>query len=108
MQHLNNTYRGVNKPTDVLSFEADFTFRRDDNNPAGWARETVLGDIVINIEQAATQAGISGTDVCDEIYRLLIHGTLHLLGYHHGQSRKETITMHKKEREILDAVKKAG
>jgi probable rRNA maturation factor len=99
MAQLNMSYRGIMKSTDVLSFEARIPLQKVmDNN--------ILGDIVINVPRAESQARVYGTGFYDEIYRLLIHGTLHLLGYDHEKSGYGARKMRKKEQEIMDAVKK--
>lgn len=95
---LNSQFRGIKKTTDVLSFDARIPVGRDGEN--------VLGDIVINISRAQTQAMASGIDFYDELYRLLVHGILHLLGYDHEESRYRARIMRKKEKEILNALKK--
>jgi probable rRNA maturation factor len=99
MIQFNKFYRGINKTTDVLSFEAQIPVQQRGIN-------NVLGDIVINVPKAETQAKISGIDFYDEIYRLLIHGTLHLLGYDHEGSRYKALKMRKKEQETFNALKK--
>ncbi len=99
MTELNSVYRGINKSTDVLSFEAGLPFRQN-------FRDNILGDIVINIPRAEFQAKDSGAGFYDEIYRLLIHGTLHLLGYDHEKSGYRARVMRKKEEEIFNAIKK--
>jgi len=101
MLQLNAAYRGKHKTTDVLSFEADIPFR-DSNQPQA------LGDIVISVPKAESQAEMSGTGFYDEAARLLIHGTLHLLKYDHEGSDYKARVMRKKEKEIWDALKKVG
>lgn len=96
MTQLNATYRGIHKSTDVLSFEARLPV--DDGR--------VLGDVVINTHRAALQAKMAGIGFYDEIYRLLIHGILHLLGYDHEGSRHDARIMNKKEQEIFNAFKR--
>lgn len=97
MQRLNATFRGVAKTTDVMSFPQQLSIQ-----------DYILGDVVINIQMAASHASKYGTGFYDEIYRLLIHGVLHLLGYDHEKSRYKARAMRKKEKELLDAVKKMG
>lgn len=99
MSSLNTQYRGIKKSTDVLSFEAEIPVK-------GAAKNIVLGDIVICVPKAESQAETSGAGFYDEINRLLIHGTLHLMGYDHEKSEYKERVMRKKEKEILDAVKK--
>jgi len=67
IQDLNKQYRGLDKPTDVLSFAQD--------DPE------YLGDIVISVETALRQAEKAGWDVESELALLAVHGMLHLLGY---------------------------
>jgi probable rRNA maturation factor len=99
MKELNSSYRGKNKSTDVLSFEAGIPMQDSTLN-------NVLGDIVINIPRAESQAEEYGTTFYDELYRLLIHGTLHLVGYDHELSKYEERKMIKKEKELFNAVAK--
>lgn len=99
MTELNTVYRGKRKSTDVLSFEADIPFR-DSNQPP------VLGDIVISVPKAESQAELSDIGFYDEVDRLLIHGALHLLKYDHEGSAYKARAMRKKEKEIFDALKK--
>lgn len=73
---LNRQFRGVDKPTDVLSFPND----ADDGD---------LGDIAISIETAAKQAKQNGLTVDGEIAQLLLHGLLHLSGYDHETDNGE-------------------
>ena len=78
MAEMNSQYRGRPGPTDVLSFsllEGDHAEQRGG----------LLGDVVIDLEQAERQARERGHGLDEEAARLLIHGTLHLLGYDHEQ-----------------------
>ena len=68
---LNRRFRGVGKPTDVLSFPAD--------------EPGELGDIVIARGVAARQARDRGHSLATELRVLALHGLLHLLGYDHDQ-----------------------
>ena len=81
MQTLNRDTRGKDKPTDVLSFPVwegeSFPAPPDQS-------EVMLGDIVISIETAIRQARELKHDLRAEIAFLAVHGTLHLLGYDHG------------------------
>jgi probable rRNA maturation factor len=77
MAHLNEKYRGVAGPTDVLSFGCD------DPCPAGSGEPITLGDVIIAPEIAEAQAADLGTTVEAELNLLLVHGILHLLGYEH-------------------------
>lgn len=99
MLRLNTDHRGIRKSTDVLSFETRIPVTKGNVN-------NILGDIVINVPRAESQAVAFGTGFYDEIYRLLVHGALHLLGYDHEKSEYGARKMRKKEQEIMDAVKK--
>jgi len=99
MSQLNAAYRGKQKTTDVLSFEVDIPFRESNQPP-------VLGDIVISVPKAESQAEMSDIGFYDEVDRLLIHGTLHLLKHDHEKSAYKARVMRKKEKEILNALKK--
>ena len=69
---LNKRFRGINKPTDVLSFPA-----------GGDCRGEILGDIVISRGIARKQAKSLGHSLAVEFRVLALHGLLHLLGYDH-------------------------
>lgn len=74
IQQLNARYRGLDKPTDVLSFAQE---DGEDEEPG----PRVLGDIVISVPTAERQAKRAGWPVESEVTLLAIHGLLHLLGY---------------------------
>jgi probable rRNA maturation factor len=83
---LNAQYRGIDQPTDVLSFsmlDADASPQRGEG--AGelplLAEELLLGEVVVSVESAARQAEPNGHDLITELLMLCLHGTLHLLGY---------------------------
>ena len=79
VRELNRAYRGVDDPTDVLSFAQSEggEFAR----PEGEAPH--LGDVIISIDTARRQAAEYGLALQDEVSHLLVHGVLHLLGYNH-------------------------
>jgi len=76
MRALNRRWRGVDRPTDVLSFPLD--------EPA--SRGPELGDVVISLDTARRRARRQGRPVVAEADRYLVHGILHLLGYDHVQA----------------------
>ena len=80
---MNKEYRGVDRPTDVISFalEDDDTFISTDVR--------VLGDIYISIDKAKEQAESYGHSLKRELSFLTIHGILHLLGYDHMTNEEE-------------------
>ncbi|MDO8281984.1 MAG: rRNA maturation RNase YbeY [Thermodesulfovibrionia bacterium] len=96
MQELNTAFRGIRKTTDVLSFEAGLQLPGLPDN--------VLGDVVINIYRAESQAEAADMGLYDEIYRLLIHGILHLLGYEHENGGSDEKKMVRKERAVQTAL----
>lgn len=91
---LNLKYRGRNAPTDVLSFPLD-------GAPA--EAERLLGDVVISVETALRQAADYDAPLQREIYRLLIHGMLHLKGHDHERPAERRV-MEREERRLADAI----
>ena len=105
MRKLNETYRGMKRTTDVLSFPQN---RPDSTNlNAAIAKDNLkhatLGDIVISIDTAKRHARFYGNSLEKEIQKLIVHGILHLLGYDH-KTKKDTFTMRKKEKELLSLI----
>ncbi|MDD8027301.1 MAG: rRNA maturation RNase YbeY [Acidobacteriota bacterium] len=74
IRRLNRTYRGKDKPTDVLSFPVM------EPTPEG---DFHLGDIMISVPRAEKQARELGHGLKHEIEFLAVHGFLHLLGFEH-------------------------
>lgn len=93
MQELNRIYRGVDAPTDVLSFAAQEEAEEEPalNVPPELAAELdrYLGDIVISYPYAERQSSQFGNSISAELRLLAIHGTLHLLGYDHAEPHEE-------------------
>ena len=75
IHELNKTYRGVDAPTDVLSFALNEGEEED-----GMEEEKVLGDIIINLYRAVEQAEEFGHSKEREMAYLSVHGFLHILG----------------------------
>lgn len=94
IRELNREYRGKDKPTDVLSFPMD--------------DECMLGDIVISIEKAVSQAGEFGVSFDEEMARLLVHGLLHLAGYDHVKGGRQAKKMKEKEEELMGVLRQGG
>lgn len=93
LQALNRQYRGQDKPTNVLSFPSDrSTF------PPGIAAP--LGDVALARETVAAEARAQGKSPRDHTLHLIVHGTLHLLGYDH-QISAQAEEMEQLETEIL-------
>jgi probable rRNA maturation factor len=78
LQDLNLEYRGVDAPTDVLSFEM--------NDPDPESGRMYLGDIIISYPRAKAQAEVAGHALEAELQLLVVHGSLHLLGYDHNHT----------------------
>jgi probable rRNA maturation factor len=98
IRELNRDHRGKDKPTDVLSFPM---FESGDASHAGVER--MLGDVVISVETARRQAADYDAPVQRELYRLLIHGILHVLGHDHEEAA-ERAEMEAQERRLADAI----
>lgn len=94
IQVINRDYRGKNQPTDVISF----AYHETEDFDIG--PYDTLGDIVISMERVEEQAAEYNHSVKRELYYVLTHGLLHLLGYDHieEEDRKE---MRIREEEIL-------
>ena len=81
VRDLNAEYRGKHQPTNVLSFPMVDPEDLRDANVAG--PELLLGDIILARGVCETEAAEKGVSVEDHATHLLVHGTLHLLGYDH-------------------------
>ena len=83
LHELNLQYRGLDKPTDVLSFaQRDFVLGEvNANPPIVTGSPENLGDVIISVETAARQANLHGRSLDEELCLLTVHGVLHLLGY---------------------------
>ncbi len=105
VQRLNRIYRSEDEPTDVLSFQmAPDTSENYEpsfvNAPDGIKH---LGEVVISYPQAMKQAKERGHSVARELALLIIHGTLHLLGYDH-ELPDDAQMMRNEENQILSLV----
>jgi probable rRNA maturation factor len=99
---LNREYRGVDRPTDVLSFP-QFDFLGGETLPSG-NEAVALGDIVLSLERAEEQAKEFGHSFSREAAFLTVHSMLHLLGYDHELGEAEDKEMREKQREIMKAM----
>lgn len=82
VHELNRTYRGKDRPTDVLAFAMR-------EGELGHVGRGLLGDVVVSVETARRQATRAGHDVMAEVTMLLAHGVLHLLGWDHETAAKD-------------------
>jgi probable rRNA maturation factor len=103
MKKLNRLHRAVDKTTDVLSFPI---YERRAEIPDD--RESLLGDIVINLDAAKRQSPHYGLTLSAEVRRLLIHGFLHLLGYDHERTPYQQRKMRRHENELRSALETLG
>lgn len=95
LHRLNLQFRGMDKPTDVLSFGGECYRngkhkRASDRKAAEEGAPEYLGDIVISMERCAEQASAGGHDIEVELALLVVHGTLHLLGFDHDSRTRKT------------------
>lgn len=98
IHELNRTYRGIDRPTDVLSFALDEGEEEpevDDDEI-----EHLLGDVIISAPTAVRQGEEYGHGLEREMTYLAVHGMLHLLGYDHMEEEDKLI-MRKREEEVL-------
>lgn len=110
IREMNRDYRGIDAPTDVLSFpnieferESDFSHVEDaaEDYFDLDTGELVLGDMVISVEKVAEQAENYGHSQERELAFLVAHSTLHLCGYDH-MKEAERERMEEKQRQILE------
>lgn len=92
LHSLNRDYLGIDSATDVLSFPADET------DPETGSR--YLGDILLSVPRAASQAEAAGHDIEAEAQLLVVHGVLHLMGHDHAEAEEKT-RMWQAQAEIL-------
>ena len=92
IQELNKQYRGKDMATDVLSFPME--------GPED-APEKLLGDIVISVEKMVEQAKDYGHSLQREMVYLIVHSTLHLMGYDH-MTEEDKQQMRQKEEIIME------
>jgi probable rRNA maturation factor len=95
MSQLNNRYLGHHGPTDVISFGLASVGKRG----------AVVGDVYICPEVARDNARRQGISAGEELLRLVVHGTLHVLGHDHpGGEARTTSPMWRKQERILSRV----
>jgi probable rRNA maturation factor len=95
IHRLNRDYRGIDRPTDVLSFS------QLEGMPVGAPDEAVtLGDVIISVDTAKRQARDKGHSLADELDLLTVHGMLHLLGYD-DETDEQADEMREHEKAIL-------
>ena len=90
---LNRRYLGKEGPTNVLAFPMS------EGHPCEGI--LMLGDVVVSVDTAMAESRQSGEPLERTIFRLLIHGILHLLGHDHEKSPKEARSMQREEQRLL-------
>ena len=100
IQTLNQQYRQMDRPTDVLSFALNEGVEPE---IAGGPDINVLGDIVLSVERAKAQAAEYGHSLRREIAFLTVHGMLHLLGYDHIEEA-ERQKMEQEQKMVMEAL----
>jgi probable rRNA maturation factor len=93
IRKLNRQFRGRNYATDVLSFPSDAEAFEAEG-------KADLGDVIISVQRAETQAKANGLNFSNEVEQLVLHGLLHLCGYDHetdrGQMNRLELKLRKK------------
>lgn len=79
MARLNTEYRGVDTPTDVLSFSP-----AEGDAVPGETTGTLRGDLAVSLDSVQSNAGRFGVDRTEEALRVTVHGVLHLVGFDHA------------------------
>jgi probable rRNA maturation factor len=97
---LNRKYRGMDEPTDVLSFALDEAGAAGTSFPRFPGSPGKMGILVISYPTALAQATAKQAGVEEELLLLMVHGILHILGYDHG-GRDDTAAMRRREREVV-------
>ena len=90
MRLYNKRYRGIDSPTNVLSFPTS-------SSPSS---ESMLGDIALGLERIQTESKNLNISFEAHLTRMILHGTLHLLGFDH-QNPQQTHDMEEKEQDML-------
>ena len=97
IRRLNKEYRNRDLATDVLAFPQDTDAKNDIGGP-------LLGDVVVSVETSRRQAIKHRLSAEEELVLLIIHGTLHLLGYDHERSGKDKREMQNKTQKIFSRI----
>jgi len=95
IRKLNRQFRGKNHATDVLSFPSSA-------EPFEVDQQRQLGEVVISVQRAATQARSNGLSFANEVKQLILHGLLHLSGYDHETDKGEMNRLELRLRKRLD------
>ena len=100
---LNQQYRNIDSPTDVLSFPL-MDFSGESDEPVADEPVVSLGDIVISLERAREQAEEYGHSFEREVAFLTVHSMLHLLGYDHETGEEDEQDMRARQRAVMETL----
>lgn len=98
ISRLNKRYLGKNGPTNVLAFPIS-------GGPLPDPETGMLGDVVISVERAVSESKREGETLEETLFRLLIHGILHLLNYDHEKSPADADLMEKEQKRLLSLIR---
>jgi rRNA maturation RNase YbeY len=98
MAELNRRYRGKAGPTNVLAFPLQ-------GGPSPGLESGMLGDVVVSVDTALRESRALDEPLEETVYRLLIHGLLHLLAYDHERSEEDASRMADEERRLLALIR---
>jgi probable rRNA maturation factor len=99
IQEINRDYLDKDRPTNVISFAMQ-------EGEGGGVQPDLLGDVIISAETAARDADEAQASFESELYFLLLHGTLHLLGYDHERgTQAEAKCMEAREQEVFSLIR---
>ncbi len=104
LTELNREHRGVDGPTDVLSFAAE----EGEAFPGAPDQPRYLGDIAVSVETVRRNAVDAGLTTADEIDHVLVHGVLHLLGWDHETDEDEAAMRAREEGYLGPAIHASG
>jgi probable rRNA maturation factor len=106
MKHINKSTRRMNKVTDVLSFPTYDLSGKDRKSVEKLNKSEILkiGEILVCVDKIQEQAKSFNIRPRDELYHLVVHGGLHLMGYDHEKSVHEERVMTKIETLLLERI----
>ena len=97
ISQLNERYRGRAEPTNVLAFPMSEPWDSEDDSG-------MLGDIVVSVDRIIQESKDFGESLEETVYRLLIHGLLHLMGFDHERSADEERRMNEEQTRLLNLI----
>ncbi|MCK4390625.1 MAG: rRNA maturation RNase YbeY [Desulfobacterales bacterium] len=100
MARLNKMYLSRSEPTNVIAFTMQ-------EGPFQQINPNLLGDVVISLDTAESEAQDAGISVESRFDQLLIHGILHLFGFDHEKTSEQAKAMRIKEEELVELVRSA-